>query len=164
MRDYPQRKNIRLQDYDYSRDGLYFVTACVKQKQSLLWTVGARIARPSILPLSEIGTIVETAIQKIDTVYGNVHVDKHVVMPNHIHMILVLSDSAIPVEGGRAMRAPTVSRVVNQMKGYVTKQVGFSIWQKLFYDRVIRSEDEYRKIWEYIDTNPLKWTEDCYYQ
>ncbi len=49
------------------------------------------------------------------------------------------------------------------MKGFVSKQIGFSIWQKLFHDHIIRNEDEYRQIWNYIDTNPLKWHEDCFY-
>ncbi len=171
MRDYPQRKNIRLRDYDYSWDGMYFVTVCVKQKQNLLWDETMYAPRRDAhcasatggATLSEIGTIVETAIRNIAVVYGNVCVDKHIVMPNHIHMILVLSHEATPVEGGRAMRVPTVSGIVNQMKGYVTKRVGFSIWQARFHDRIIRSEDEYRKIWEYIDTNPQKWAEDDYY-
>jgi hypothetical protein len=64
---------------------------------------------------------------------------------------------------GRAMRAPTISNIVNQMKGYVTKQIGYSVWQKLFYDRIIRDEAEYLKIWQYIDENPVKWQDDCYY-
>ncbi|MCL2776017.1 MAG: hypothetical protein FWD71_22130, partial [Oscillospiraceae bacterium] len=63
----------------------------------------------------------------------------------------------------RALRAPTVSRVINQMKGYVTKQIGFSIWQKLFYDEIIRNEEAYQNIWRYIDENLAKWAEDDYF-
>lgn len=65
---------------------------------------------------------------------------------------------------GRAMRAPTISTVINQMKGYATKQIGFSLWQKLFHDHIIRNEQEYEKIWAYIDTNPLKWEDTCYFE
>ena len=79
-------------------------------------------------------------------------------MPNHIHMILILQG-----DSGRAMRAPTVSTIINQMKGFVTKQIGFSIWQKLFHDHIIRNEPEYQKIQYYIDSNPLKWQEDKYF-
>jgi len=75
-------------------------------------------------------------------------------------MILLLDSHG----SGRAMRAPTISTVINQMKGCVTKQIGFSLWQKLFHDHIIRNEEEYRKIWEYIDTNPLKWEDDCYFE
>ncbi len=126
----------------------------------MLWeNVGARFARPQVSEmLSDIGKVVDTAINNISTHYINVTVPKYVIMPNHIHMIISLSGTS-----GRAMRAPTISGIINQMKGYVTKQIGFSIWQKLFHDHIIRDEQEYLKIWNYIDTNPMKWEEDCYY-
>ena len=61
---------------------------------------------------------------------------------------------------------PSVSipKIVQHLKGVVTKRLGHSIWQKSFHDHIIRNEREYRMIWEYIDTNPLRWTEDCFYQ
>ncbi len=62
------------------------------------------------------------------------------------------------------MAAPTISTIVQQMKGVVTKQIGRSIWQKLFHDHVIRGEKDYLEIWEYIEYNPVKWKEDCFYQ
>ncbi len=58
---------------------------------------------------------------------------------------------------------PTMSTIVQQMKGVVTKRIGFSIWQKSYHDHIIRNEKEYLKIWEYIENNPLKWEEDCFY-
>ena len=61
------------------------------------------------------------------------------------------------------MLAPTISRVVQQMKGIITKQIGYSIWQKLFHDHIIRNEKDYLKIWEYIENNPARWKEDCFY-
>jgi len=85
-------------------------------------------------------------------------VDKYVIMPNHIHLILLISD-----DHGRAMRAPTISTVVNQLKGYVSKQIGYSIWQKLFHDHIIRNNADYLDIWKYIDENPVRWHEDCFY-
>ena len=117
--------------------------------------VGARIARPS-----KIGIAVESVLQKIEERYETVVLDKYVIMPNHIHMILILKSQA---SCGRAMRAPTISTIINQFKGYVTKQIGFSIWQKSFYDHIIRNENDYQRIWQYIDENPLQWTEDCYF-
>jgi len=79
-------------------------------------------------------------------------------MPNHIHIIV-----AIDTNHGRAMRAPTISTIINQMKGYVTKQIGYSIWQKLYHDHIIRGESDYRRICKYIDENPDRWAEDEYY-
>jgi len=81
-------------------------------------------------------------------------------MPNHIHIIIVLQCG----ENGRPKVAPTISRIIQQFKGSISKQIGFSIWQKLFHDHIIRNEKKYQKIWEYIDTNPLKWEDDCYFE
>ena len=61
------------------------------------------------------------------------------------------------------MLAPTISKVVQQMKGYVTKRLGESIWQKLFHDHIVRGDADYREIWNYIEGNPSKWEEDCFY-
>ena len=61
------------------------------------------------------------------------------------------------------MLAPTVSSLVQQFKGVVTKQIGVSIWQKLFHDHIIRNDRDYARIWTYIDNNPMRWEEDCFY-
>lgn len=81
-------------------------------------------------------------------------------MPNHIHLIVLITAS----NDGRTQFAPTVSRMVKQFKGAVSKEIGHSIWQKSFHDRIIRNEAEYQKIWRYIEENPLKWELDKYYQ
>ena len=153
----PKRKHARLKDYDYSQNGAYYITMCTKDKQQLLWeadSVGARSARPA---LTRAGKIIETAINGISTHYPMIEVDKYVIMPNHIHIILIISNN------GRALRAPTISTIINQMKGYVTKQIGRPIWQKLFHDHVIRDEKDYQTKWRYIDENPAKWADDEYY-
>ena len=63
-------------------------------------------------------------------------------------------------DNGRPMTAPTIATVVNQMKGIVSKKVGFAVWQKGFYDHIIRGDADYREVWEYIENNPGKWAED----
>lgn len=98
--DLPQRKNIRLNDYDYSQNGAYFVTVCVKGKHELLGEVGANCVRPV---LSEIGVVVDNEISALSNVYKNVTVNKYVVMPNHIHMIIVIQF----VDSGRTQFSPT---------------------------------------------------------
>ena len=105
-----------------------------------------------------IGEVVEKAIENIPNIYKSISIDKYVIMPNHIHLVLVITN-----DHGRAMRAPTIATVINQMKGYVSKQIGYSIWQKLFNDHIIRDESEYQRIWQYIDDNPVKWDENCYH-
>ena len=158
MRELPTRKPNRLKGYDYSQNGYYFITICTINRHELLWCppVGARIARPS---LSDIGEVVKKAIENISHVYKSIVVDKYVIMPNHIHLILIICN-----DHGRAMRAPTISTVINQMKGYVSKTIGYSIWQKLFHDHIIRNKVDYQKIRKYIDENPTRWEEDCFYQ
>ena len=155
--DLPKRKNIRLHDYNYSSNGAYFITICTKNKESLLWkNVGANCVRPfEQLPLSKMGIVVENEIHKLNTVYKNIKVDKYQIMPNHIHFIIFIYEDS----NGRTQFAPTISRIVKQFKGSITKQIGFSIWQKSFYDRIIRNEKEYQEVWNYIHNNPLKYLE-----
>jgi len=80
-------------------------------------------------------------------------------MPNHIHLLLQIHTDA----NGRSMIAPTVSTVVRLMKGAISKQAGFPVWQKGFFDHVIRNEKDYQEIWKYIESNPGKWSEDKRY-
>ena len=187
-----KRKANRLQYYDYSSDGAYFVTVCTKNREKIFWdTVGEDIILPQgrdeinivgediilpqstnnaydvgediILPqplLSQLGKIVERAIIAIPEHYQNVRLLDYVVMPNHIHMVLLFSDDI-----GRMISSPTksLSTIVGQFKRSASKAAGVPLWQRSFYDHVIRDEKDYLKIAEYIVTNPIKWADDCYY-
>ncbi len=158
------RKLHRLQGYDYSQNGAYFITICVKDKHEILWEngVGATFGRPQEpIQLSKYGLVVENEINLISCIYeNNVIIDKYVIMPNHIHMIIILQFE----KNGRPQVAPTIPRIIQQFKGSITKKIRFSIWQKLYHDHIIRNESDYQKIWKYIDENPLKWLDDCYYE
>ena len=156
-----ERKQIRLTEFDYDSNGAYFITICTKDRKPLLSkiSVGTTIGRPPDVILTKYGRIVEEAIQHINTIYPSVHVDNYVIMPNHIHLLLFLY-----CDDGRAMLAPTVSRVIQQLKGAVTKRIGLPVWQARFYDHVIRTERDYRDIYTYINNNPAHWAEDKYYQ
>lgn len=129
----------------------------LKNKENLLWkNVGANYVRPlDQLPLSKIGIVIENEIYKLNTVYENIKVDKYQIMPNHIHLIIFIYEDS----NGRTQFAPTISRIIKQFKGSITKQIEFSIWQKSFYDRIIRNEKEYQEVWNYIHNNPLKYLE-----
>lgn len=148
-----RRKRIRLENYDYSSDGAYFVTVCVIRKDISLWkNVAANCVRQNIThELSDIGKLVDNEIQKIETIYDSIKVDKYCIMPDHIHMILLIDTK------WRTQFAPTISRVIKQFKGAITKKLGFSIWQKSFNDEIIRNEKAYLEIWRYIDENPVKY-------
>lgn len=157
---FPKRKRIRLEGFDYSSNGSYFVTICVNDPSVSLWTpVGADIIRPDYefieeieFPLSEIGKTIEIAINNISQYYSCVSVDKYCIMPDHIHLIV----SIYREENGRMISAPTISTVVGQMKRWVSKQIGKSIWQKSFNDSIIDSDRVYNEVWEYINNNPRK--------
>lgn len=149
------RKPNRLPDYDYSQNGAYFVTICIKDREPILSkiSVGANCVR-----LTDFGKVVDDEIKKMNTVYGCVFVDNYVIMPNHIHLLIRIEN-----DGRRPQVAPTVSRIIKQFKGSVTKQIGMSVWQKGFYDHVVRDEYDYQIRWKYIDDNPSKWAEDELY-
>jgi REP element-mobilizing transposase RayT len=193
MDNLPVRKSNRLKGYDYSRDGLYFITICTKNHEELFGNiaVGANCVRPlststdrrsSTLPsrlssdvhtqLSRIGEIIEDEITILSSTYDNIVVDKYVIMPNHVHMILFVMNCerikdcwrTIGDESGRTQFAPTISRIVKQWKGAITKKTKFSLWQKSFHDHIIHDEEEYYRIAKYIKDNPAKWVNDRYYK
>ena len=154
MREQPERKQLRIQNYDYSTPGAYFITICTERRAHLFWAdCRGELRSPDHIPLSAIGMIIENEIRKLNTIYDAVRVDKYCIMPDHIHMIISIQAD----EHGRTQFAPTISRVVKQFKGSITKQVGRSIWQKSFYDHGIRNQQDYDEIWQYIDNNPMKY-------
>lgn len=169
--DLPQRKPVRLSGFDYSADGAYFVTVCTKNREMLFWNqsrypqnVGAIIGRPDIsgdVNLSPLGIIAEKAVCSINSSYPMVFVDNYVIMPNHVHILLRISSKN--TVDGRPMVAPTVSVIMQQMKGIVSKTAGYPIWQRSFHNHIIRNSEDYRRIYEYIENNPLNWQQDCFY-
>ena len=179
--DTPHRKDIRLKNFDYSRNGAYFVTICTKNKMCIFWenndknqpftaengdekkddvpNVGTAIGRPQKkqkIHLSEYGKYVKKALDSVNQHYPMVYVDKYVIMPNHIHVIIRIDNSNYIDIGGRPMAVPTISTIINQLKGYVSKKSGFHIWQGRFYDRILRNEHEYYGAWQYIESNSRK--------
>ena len=157
MAVHPVRKANRLESYDYSTPGYYFVTFCTENHVCILGRVTpCGENQQGEMVLNQAGEIVCQAILNIPDSYPGVLLDKFVIMPNHVHMILALQDGKSSL--------PSISRIVQQTKGVVTKHLGKNIWQIHFHDHVIRNEQDYREIWQYIDNNPTKWALDKYYQ
>ena len=153
----PKRKRNRLTAYNYSTPNAYFITVCTENRKNLFWSdVGMIIDRPENVPLTSLGMVAQQSIRDISSHYPAITVDHSVIMPNHIHLLLQIHTDA----NGRSMIAPTISTVMRLMKGTVSKQASFPVWQKGFYDHVIRNENDYQDIWNYIEGNPSKWTED----
>ena len=143
MNEFNERSPIRLPEYDYSQNGCYFVTVCAKEHQALFRNAN------NFSELSEYGVYVKMAIQSIPVHYPNVTVDVYVIMPNHIQLILTISNGE---NCGKS-----ISTIIGQLKRWVSKQSGFSVWQKSFYEHIIRNETDYLETRQYILNNPLRW-------
>ena len=144
--NHPERKANRIPNYDYATPNYYFVTICTHEKQCLFGTVEH---------LNGCGQIAQELLLEIPKRYAHAVIDKYVVMPNHIHAIIVLRE--LPQETG-----PSLPIIMAQYKSAVSKKLSKflperTIWQKSYYDRIIRNEQMYREIWQYIDENPLRW-------
>jgi REP element-mobilizing transposase RayT len=196
MNNCPTRKPNRLRHYDYSRNGAYFVTVCVKDGRELLGrivgddgnrpvytesgiAVGDDGNRPVYIELSKYGKIVETEIKNIPLIRKEIRIDHYVIMPNHVHMIacitrdegnrpaytepggIAVGDDGNRPENQRADCHPplrkSIPNMVQGFKGAVTRRIGFSIWQRSYNDHIIRNEEDYNRVAEYIGNNPRTW-------
>ena len=142
------RKNPRIRDFDYSTPNYYFVTICTHEKRCIFGTPET---------LNAFGNIAKSGLLEIENHFSGVGVDKYVVMPNHVHAIIVLQNSSA-----------NLSTIIGQYKAFVTKQIHTvsptkTVWQTSYHDHIIRSQKSYERIWYYIETNPIKWREDCFY-
>ena len=154
----PKRKILRLQNFDYSSNKSYFVTICTQNKK-MLFSVGA----DSISAQMVEKTFLETINQ-----YQNVECPIYVIMPNHIHAIITIGRADIE-------SAPTVSEIVQSFKRYSTLEYikmvkdGIvppfekKIWQRSYYDHIIRNSDDYNEVYKYILDNPPKWNNDEFF-
>ena len=154
----PQRKSPRLKDFDYSTNGKYFVTVCTHEKKKLLSSieyVGEGLCALPQIKLTEIGKIVEESIRFTGENTEGVVIEKYIIMPNHIHLLIELT------AGGRGN--PPLQDVIGRIKSYTTYRYGGKLWQRSYHDHIIRSESDYLKIWTYIDSNHQKWEKDVFY-
>ena len=167
------RKYIRLANYDYSSNGMYFITICAQNRNHYFSEITedpryvgeAALGLPNVR-LTDIGKIVNNNIIMINDIYNYVSVEKYVIMPDHIHMILFISDYDTEIGGRPGAASPTksVNQIINGLKTISTKQIGFSVWQRSFHDHIIRNEREFLEICNYIDNNPMNWVNDIYNQ
>ncbi len=163
MENKPIRKPMRLPQYDYAQNGAYFVTICTEErKPALSQIVGDGFHPVPQIELTPTGQEIEKSIIFINEKYDGI-IEKHVIMPNHVHMIILLQ------AGGHGN--PPLQNIVGRIKSYTTRRFNeinnitdAILWQRSFHDHIIRTEQEYAEVWDYIDTNPLKWEIDRYYQ
>ena len=146
----PKRKSLRCKGYDYKTIGYYFVTICVKSKEKILCDIVGDDAH--IVP-KPYGMVVEKYLRSA------AEVEKYVIMPNHIHLLIKLGDGAM----WASPPTHSVSTVVRSIKTLVSKEIGKPLFQRSFHDHIIRNERDYANIWNYIEQNPLRWKSDCFF-
>ncbi len=154
----PKRKPTRLKDYNYNNEGAYFITICTHNRENILSNiVGEGLCALPTINLTPIGEIINQSINYINHNYDYAFVDKYVVMPNHIHMIIKIQT------GGHGDPPLQVYDIIGRFKSFTQNKYNGVLWQRSFYDHIIRDEEDYIRIYEYIETNPLKWEEDELY-
>ena len=146
--DLPTRKKIRLNYFDYTKEGMYFITVCIKNKKQILGKINN-----SRITLTKKGIIVQDYIKNIEKIYSKILIDEYAIMPNHIHILISI----------KPQNTISISRIINNYKGAVSKQIGYSIWQKSYYEHIVRNDYEYYKIKEYIQNNVVNWKKDKYF-
>ena len=157
-----QRKIMRLKDYDYSQPGYYFVTICTHDRQNILGNiVGEGLRALPMIELTDLGQYVEEAVIHLPKIFPQVLIDQYCIMPNHIHGVLILQNA-----GGHGN--PPLHGIIGRFKSYTTyvynkNQKNKPLWQRSFYDHIIRNQKELDEIRKYIQENPMKWYEDKYY-
>lgn len=150
------RRSVRLVGYDYSQSGLYFVTVCVKGRECLLGDVV-----DGVMVLNDYGQVVENAWFDLPNHVSNINLHEFCVMPNHIHGIIEIVDNSSSVP---------LSEIVRQFKTFSARRINLlrdiqnnGLWQRNYYEHIIRSIDSYNKISSYILSNPLNWGDDKFY-
>ena len=147
-----KRKPTRLKNFDYSTKGRYFITICTVKKEKAIF---GKIKRESLqtepyIQLTGYGEIVKKQIEEINSVYDDVNIYPYVIMPNHIHFI-------VEIDGSSGTPTPTNARIpviVSTFKRMTNKKFGFNIWQRGYNDHIIRNDEDYLRIAEYIINNP----------
>lgn len=146
---FPARKPTRIPKYDYSTNNDYFVTICTHEKACLFSSNGVK---------NEFGNIAERFLKEIPGHFPGVSLDKWVIMPNHVHAILIFENGSADLPTVIGLYKSRVSKEIHKI------QPDKRVWQRSFHDHIIRSRKSYEKIWNYIDGNPSKWADDCFYQ
>ena len=163
--NHPNRKRIRLANYDYSQCGAYFITICTQDRECLFGDVGA-----DSISARMVARIFEETIQR----YKDVYCSNYVVMPNHFHAIIVIERDIGERNRADMESAPTISDLIQDFKRHSTIEyiklvkngvaLPFNkrVWQRSFHDHIIRNDKDYQQIYEYITNNPVTWESDCF--
>jgi REP element-mobilizing transposase RayT len=173
------RRSIRLKEYDYSQAGGYFVTVCTHGRDCILGDIVEDNVR-----LNQFGEIVREEWLRTEQIRPEIRIDEFVVMPNHMHGVIIINyvgatRRVVPQNGSTNRKkgdpsgrpygpaARSIGAIIGQFKSIVTKHINslrktsfIPIWQRNYYEYVIRDEDDLNRIRQYIIDNPIRWDED----
>jgi REP element-mobilizing transposase RayT len=179
-KDLPKRKDLRLKHYDYSSAGAYFVTICTKDRKRIL----SNIIKPSVgvgalddplngflnepqipqIQLTEIGKVTEKYLLSSENIPG-VKIDRYVIMPDHIHVIIFLYPDKYTSRKDGSSRAPTptnemLPHIVSTFKRFCNREIGNNIFQRGYMEHIVRDREDYETRAKYIYENPIRWYYD----
>ena len=160
MEEFKNRKHTRLQMVDYSNAGVYFITICTQNRKCILSRiVGTGVLDGPSIEMLPYGKIADKYINELNEFYDNISVKSYVIMPNHIHILLYVKQSA---NGPSGTPVPTkqnsiVAKFISTFKRFCNKEYGKNIWQYRSYDHIIRNREDYEEHLRYIAENPLRW-------
>ncbi len=169
-KEFHKRKTIRYKDYNYNNEGVYFLTICTKDHKCILSKIKSNIGEdgPSILDdcncvyteLTQYGKIADKYIRQLSEFYDNINIEKYVIMPNHIHIMLSILESSTLEE---KKQNSVISNFVSTFKRFCNREYGENIWQARSYDHIIRNHKDYEQHLTYILENPVRWRFDDLY-
>lgn len=113
--------------------------------------------------LTEYGKIADNQIKTMSSFYEDIAIDKYVIMPNHIHLLISITGSGTGSSGTPTPMNEIIARFISTFKRFCNKQIGEKVWQRSYYDHMIRDDKDYRTRWQYIVENPIRWLNDKYY-
>ena len=155
-KELPKRKHPRLDNYDYSSAGAYFITICTQNRRCVLSRIvgrGLAPAETTAIEYTSLGEIAEKQLFLLADRYPYLTIDQYVIMPDHIHLLISIHNG----EDTPEKRTSRIARFIGTFKRFCNKEYGENIWQGRFHDHVIRNQQDYDETWEYIANNPRKW-------
>ena len=162
------RKSTRLKYFDYNSAGAYFITICTQNRRCILSEiVGTGVLDCPYAELTKYGEIADKYIKQISNFYEYLSVESYVIMPNHIHLLLIIKDtecvnkeigqSGTPVPTNVKRANSILSQFVSTFKRFCNKEYGENIWQSRTYDHIVRDSEDYEAYMRYIYENPIRW-------
>ena len=163
MKRLPQRKSPRMQGYDYTQSGAYFITICTHQRQHIFGNIDN-----GVMTLSDAGKIARVRWLALPQHHSDIALDAFVVMPNHVHGIVIMQSEPSSSPMTNHLTSKSLGTIIGSYKSSVTRHIRKTltkfehevIWQGRYHNQIIRNQRDYEPIVQYVATNPARWQED----